>query len=62
MIRKLAEDDEMLDEGATVAEVARSFRTTGATWNQRKNTYGGIVPADASGCPGKPAGDARSLA
>ena len=32
VIRKVVEDDEMLNKGATVAEVARSFGITETTW------------------------------
>ncbi len=37
----------MLDKGATVAEVARSFGITETTWYRWKNTYGGMKAADA---------------
>ena len=47
MIRKLAEGDEMLNKGATVAEVARSFAITETTWYRWKNTYGGMKATDA---------------
>ena len=45
--RKLAEGDEMLNKGATVAEVARSFGITETTWYRWKNTYGGMKATDA---------------
>ena len=47
VIRKLAEGDEMLNKGATVAEVARSFGITETTWYRWKNTYGGMKATDA---------------
>ena len=37
----------MLNKGATVAEVARSFGITETTWYRRKNTYGGMKATDA---------------
>ena len=37
----------MLNKGATVAEVARSFGITETTWYRWKNTYGGINATDA---------------
>ena len=42
VIRKVAEGDQMLNKGATVAEVARSFGITATTWYRWKNTYGGV--------------------
>ena len=47
VIAKLAEGDRMLNEGKTVAEVARSFGITETTWHRRKNTYGGMKANDA---------------
>ena len=47
VIGKLAEGDEMLNKGATVAEVAGSFAITETTWYRWKNTYGGMKATDA---------------
>ena len=47
VIRKLAEGDNLLNEGATVAEVARSFGITETTWYRWKNQYGGMKANDA---------------
>ncbi len=42
VIAKLAEGDRMLNEGKTIAEVARSACLTETTWHRWKNTYGGM--------------------
>ena len=47
VIRKLAEGDKLLNEGATVAEVARQFGITETTWHRWKNQYGGMKAQDA---------------
>ena len=47
VISKLAEGDKLLNEGATVAEVARKFAITEATWYRWKNQYGGMKANDA---------------
>ena len=47
VIKKLAQGDKLLNEGATVAEVARSFSITEATWYRWKNQYGGMKANDA---------------
>ena len=47
VIRKVAEGDEMLNKGASVAEVARSFGITETTWYRWKNTYGGMKATEA---------------
>ena len=47
VIRKVAEGDEMLNRGATVSEVARSFGITETTWYRWKNTYGGMKATEA---------------
>ena len=47
MIKKLAEGDKLLNEGATVAEVARNFGITETTWHRWKNQYGGMKALDA---------------
>ncbi|SHF07835.1 Transposase [Ferrithrix thermotolerans DSM 19514] len=47
VIRKLAEGDRMLNEGATVAEIARNFAVTETTWYRWKNQYGGMKANDA---------------
>ena len=47
VIRKLAEGDKLLNEGATIAEVARSFGITETTWHRWKNQYGGMKAQDA---------------
>ena len=47
VIRKLAEGDNLLNEGATVAEVARAFGITETTWYRWKNQYGGMKANDA---------------
>ena len=47
VIRKLAEGDKLLNEGATVAEVARNFVITETTWHRWKNQYGGMKALDA---------------
>ena len=47
VIRKVAEGDEMLNKGASVAEVARSFGITETTWYCWKNTYGGMKATEA---------------
>ncbi len=47
VIRKLAEGDKMLNEGKTVAEVARHLAVTETTWHRWKNTYGTMLATDA---------------
>ncbi len=47
VIKKLAEGDKLLNEGATVAEVARNFGITETTWHRWKNQYGGMKALDA---------------
>ena len=47
VIRRVAEGDEMLNKGASVAEVARSFGITETTWYRWKNAYGGMKATDA---------------
>ena len=47
VIRKLSEGDKLLNEGATVAEVARQFGITETTWHRWKNQYGGMKAQDA---------------
>ncbi len=47
VIKKLAEGDKLLNEGATVAEVARGFGITTTTWWRWKNQYGGMKANDA---------------
>ncbi len=47
VIRKLAEGDKMLNEGKTVAEVARHLAATETTRHRWKNTYGGMKATDA---------------
>ncbi len=42
VVKKLAEGDQMLNEGKTVAEVARHFGIAEATWYRWKATYGGM--------------------
>jgi transposase-like protein len=42
IIRKLAEGDRMLNEGASVDEVARHLEITASTWHRWKNQYGGM--------------------
>ena len=42
VIKKLAEGDKLLNEGSTVAEVARQLGVTETTWYRWKNTYGGM--------------------
>jgi len=42
----------MLNEGKTIAEVARSFGITETTWHRWKNTYGGMKANDAMNRPG----------
>ncbi len=37
----------MLNEGASVAEVARSLAVTETTWHRWKNTYGTMLATDA---------------
>ena len=39
----------MLNEGKTIAEVARSFGITETTWHRWKNTYGAMKANDAKG-------------
>lgn len=46
ILRRLAEGDEMLNKGATVAEVARAFGITETTWYRWKQTYGGMKGPD----------------
>ncbi len=46
VLEKIAEGDKMLNEGATVSEVARSFGVTETTWHRWKSTYGGIKGND----------------
>ena len=46
VITKLAEGDRMLNEGKTVAEVARSFGITETTWYRWKSTYGEMLGPD----------------
>lgn len=40
IIRKLAEGDRMLNEGASVDEVARHLEITASTWHRWKAQYG----------------------
>jgi putative transposase len=40
--RRLAEGDELLTKGATLAEAARAFGITETTWYRWKQTYGGL--------------------
>ena len=47
VIKKLSEGNNLLNEGATVAEVARSFGITETTWYRWKNQYGGMKANDA---------------
>ncbi len=47
VIAKLAEGDQMLNEGKTIAEVARSACLTETSWHRWKNTYGGMKASDA---------------
>ena len=47
VIRKLSEGDKLLNEGATVGEVARQFGITETTWYRWKNQYGGMKATDA---------------
>ncbi|WP_423783062.1 transposase [Ferrimicrobium acidiphilum] len=47
VITKIAEGDQMLNEGKTIAEVARSFGITETTWYRCKSTYGGMKANDA---------------
>jgi putative transposase len=46
VLARLAEGDTMLNEGATIAEVARHFGITETTWHRWKNTYGGMKGQD----------------
>ncbi len=46
VLKKIAEGDKILNEGATVSEVARSFGVTETTWHLGKSTYGGIKGND----------------
>ena len=46
VVTKLAEGDRMLNEGKTVAEVARHFGITETTWYRWKSTYGGAKVQD----------------
>ena len=46
VIAKLTEGDRMLNEGKTVAEVARTFGITETTWHRWKNTYGDMLGPD----------------
>jgi len=46
VIAKLAEGGKMLNEGKTIAEVARSLGVTETTWYRWKNTYGGTKAND----------------
>ncbi|WP_276969205.1 transposase, partial [Ferrimicrobium acidiphilum] len=48
VIAKLAEGDRMLNEGKTIAEVARSACLTETSWHRWKNTYGGMKASDAT--------------
>ncbi|CAG4907017.1 MULTISPECIES: transposase [Acidithrix] len=41
VLKKIAEGDKMLNEGATASEVAWSFGVAEATWHRWKSTYGG---------------------
>ena len=43
VIRKLSEGDKLLNEGATVAEVARQFGITETTWHRWKNQAEGAI-------------------
>ena len=47
VIAKRGESDQMLNEGKTVAEVARSFGITETTRHRWKSTYGGMKAKDA---------------
>ena len=46
VLKKIAQGDKMLNEGATVSEVARSFGVTETTWHLGKSTYGGFATID----------------
>ena len=47
IIRRLAEGDQMLNEGRNVSEVARQFQISENTWHRWKNQYGGMKAQDA---------------
>jgi len=47
IIRKLAEGDRLLNEGASVEEVARHLEVTPSTWHRWKSQYGGMKAQDA---------------
>ncbi|CAG4912117.1 unnamed protein product, partial [Acidithrix sp. C25] len=40
--KKIAEGDKMLNDGATISEVARSFGVTETTWYRWKSTYAAL--------------------
>lgn len=47
IIRKLAEDDKMLNEGKDLAEVCRQLEIAESTWHRWKNQFGGMKANDA---------------
>ena len=47
VIRKLAEADRVLDEGAPVDEATRHLEITASTWHRWWNRHGGIEADDA---------------
>lgn len=47
VIRKLAEGEKLLNEGQSVAEVARALEITESTWHRWRNQYGGMKATDA---------------
>jgi transposase-like protein len=47
IVRKLKEEDKMLNEGEDVAAVARHLKVTEATYHPWRNQYGGLKADDA---------------
>ena len=46
VVKKLSEGDQMLNDGSSVAEVARHFGVAEGTWYRWKATYGGMKGGD----------------
>lgn len=47
IIRKLAEGDKLLNEGADIATVVKQLEVTESTWHRWKAQYGGMKANDA---------------
>jgi len=47
VIRKLAEGEKLLNQGAIITEVCRQLEITESTWHRWRNQYGGLKANDA---------------